>query len=57
MIIFEHGGLEKIKRIEKIRPNEVYMVGTNQAASTDSRHFGWIEKKQVIAKIVWQLKN
>jgi nickel-type superoxide dismutase maturation protease len=40
-----------IKRILK-RKGEMYFVqGDNKVASTDSRVFGWVEKKAIIGKV------
>jgi signal peptidase I len=52
-VIFEHQGKEKIKRISQIKDNELYVLGDHPEASTDSRQFGWIDEKFVIAKVIW----
>jgi len=53
VVIVQHDGLEKIKRIEKQQGNLVYLLGDNPSASTDSRNFGWVQANQIIAKVVW----
>ena len=53
IIIIKHDGLEKIKRVALLRDNEVYVLGDNSAASTDSRHFGWLPLSAVYALVVW----
>ncbi len=53
VIIVEHEGKEKVKRIERIRDNQLFVIGDNLEASTDSRHFGWVNRNQVVAKVVW----
>lgn len=53
VVIVEHEGIEKIKRLIQVRPNEIYIVGDNPAASTDSRHFGWLPQTALKARIVW----
>lgn len=53
VVIVQHGGLEKIKRIEKQQGNVLYLLGDNGVASTDSRDFGWVPAKAVVAKVVW----
>ena|SRR6185369_10940709 len=53
VVIVSHNGLEKIKRIEKQQGDLIYLLGDNAAASTDSRSFGWVQAKTIIAKVVW----
>lgn len=52
-VIVAHEGIEKIKRIRGIDGNKLYIRGDNAHASTDSRHFGWIDKAQVLARVIW----
>lgn len=42
-----------IKRVQKIIDNKVYLVGDNKDESTDSRHFGPINKSQIIGKVIY----
>lgn len=44
---------QKIKRVQKIIGNKVYLIGDNQAESTDSRHFGLVDISQVIGKVIY----
>lgn len=53
VVIFRHNGLEKIKRLVKIRQDEVYILGDNPQLSTDSRTFGWLPISAVKAKVIW----
>lgn len=53
IVIVSHDGLEKIKRIEKQQGDLIYLLGDNPLASTDSRDFGWVQAKHIIAKVVW----
>lgn len=53
MVIVRHGGLEKIKRIRQVQDDRIFVVGDNQAQSTDSRSFGWLPSSAVIAKVFW----
>ena len=54
VIIFEHEGKEKIKRILEITEGgELYVEGEHAEASKDSRHFGAIHKSSVIGKVIW----
>ncbi|MDB5185966.1 MAG: signal peptidase [Candidatus Saccharibacteria bacterium] len=52
VVIFEHNGREKIKRISDIQGDQIYVLGDHPDESTDSRHFGWIPKGCVIARII-----
>jgi len=53
VVIVSHNGLEKIKRIEKQQGDLIYLLGDNAGASTDSRSFGWVQAKAIVAKVVW----
>lgn len=53
VIIFKHHGREKIKRISKIKEDELYVLGDHAEASSDSRTYGWIDSSEVIAKVIW----
>lgn len=55
VVILEHDGKEKIKRIERINPEseELFVIGDNLGASADSRHFGWVPKEDVLGRVIW----
>lgn len=54
MVIIQHQGLEKIKRITEIDPERgIFVQGDNPMKSTDSRHFGWLPLEAVVAKVYW----
>lgn len=42
-----------LKRITKIKNNNIYLEGDNKHDSMDSKEFGWIEKKQIIGKVIF----
>lgn len=45
-----------IKRIKKISDKKYYVLGDNPDDSRDSRSFGWITKKDIIGKVVYNSK-
>lgn len=53
VVVVRHDNLEKIKRVQQLRPNQLFIVGDNPGASTDSRHFGWLDKSTVVGTVVW----
>lgn len=53
VVVVMHEGKEKIKRIDQIKDNQVFVVGDHGEASTDSRHFGWLDQAAVVAVIIW----
>ncbi len=44
-----------IKRIAKVSKEKYFVLGDNSRESTDSRAFGWIEKKDIAGKVVYSL--
>ena len=53
IVIFNHQGIDKIKRVEDIRTNEFYVLGDNRLSSSDSRTFGWLPQDVIKAKVIW----
>lgn len=53
VVVLEHEGLEKIKRVSRVRDGRVFVVGDNLSASTDSRHFGWLSYEAVRGRVVY----
>ena len=46
--------LKIVKRIKAIAPNgkKFFVQGDNLFASTDSRHFGWVDENLIIGKVI-----
>lgn len=53
VVIIAHDGKQKVKRIERMKADKVFVVGDNLPASTDSRHFGWLNYDQIVAVVIW----
>ena len=55
VVILEHEGKEKIKRIERIdqKRGQLFVIGDNLEASSDSRHFGWVGHGAVRGRVIW----
>lgn len=53
IVIINHNGLEKIKRVEAVQGSELFVLGDNALESTDSRTFGWLNTSTVQAKVIW----
>ncbi len=53
VIVLLHGGREKIKRVRVLERGRFDVRGDNPSESTDSRHFGLIERADIIGKVIW----
>jgi phage repressor protein C with HTH and peptisase S24 domain len=53
VVMLQHEGREKIKRLALARAGRIYVTGDNPPMSTDSRDFGWLPAETIIAKLLW----
>ena len=53
VVIIKHRGIEKVKRIQRIERGRLFVLGDNQARSTDSHTFGWLDADTVVGKVIW----
>lgn len=44
-----------LKRIIKIKKGKFFVTGDNKGKSTDSRHFGWVSKKEIVGKVMFKI--
>lgn len=42
-----------IKRITKMNHDKLFLEGDNRSESTDSKQFGWVNKKNIIGKVIF----
>lgn len=56
IVVIRHGGLEKIKRVQDLRADRVFLLGDNPENSTDSRAFGWLPTSVMVAKVIWPVR-
>lgn len=53
IVVIKHNGKEIIKRIKKVLNGGIFVRGDNIDASTDSRNFGFINKTDIIGKVIF----
>lgn len=56
LVAIKYQGKEIIKRIHYILDREYNVIGDNKKESTDSRKFGWIDRKEIIGKVIFYQK-
>ena len=44
-----------VKRIAKINREKYFVKGDNIKDSLDSKNFGWINKKEIVGKVIFRL--
>ena len=60
VVVFRHPKEKKkflIKRIYSVNGNKFFVVGDNKSYSTDSRHFGSIDKSLIVGKMFLHIKK
>jgi phage repressor protein C with HTH and peptisase S24 domain len=56
VVMIIHEGKEKIKRIERVEDDKIFVTGDNPSSSTDSNHFGLIYAGYIKGHIVYPRK-
>ena len=56
IVIVKHPykNLKIIKRISNIKHRQYFVIGDNSQKSTDSRNFGFINEKLILAKVIFK---
>ena len=57
IVIVEHDGKEKVKRISEVDGAHVFLLGDNPDKSTDSRQFGLVLANTILGTVVWPLRK
>lgn len=57
LVVIKHKGRDMVKRIQKVHDRRVFVIGDNTEESTDSRQFGWINKSEIIGKVVYIVRT
>lgn len=52
VVLFRTAGKNFVKRIKKIEKEKYYLIGDNKRDSLDSRKIGWINRKQILGKVL-----
>ena len=52
VVIVRHHRLELIKRIHQLENDKVFLMGDNPEESTDSRHYGWLPARSIMAVVI-----
>ncbi len=53
--VFKYKNKTYIKRITKINSYKYFLEGDNKKDSSDSKKFGWINKKDIIGKVIHKI--
>ena len=53
--VFKKNNKFYIKRVKKNENGKYFVLGDNEKESIDSRKFGWIDKKDIIGKVIYKI--
>jgi phage repressor protein C with HTH and peptisase S24 domain len=51
VVIIRRGSRELVKRIERIKADQLFVIGDNLEVGSDSRQFGWLDRQAVVARV------
>lgn len=52
LVVVLHGENKFIKRVVDENQNQIWLSGDNVKESNDSRFFGWVDREQVLGKVI-----
>jgi phage repressor protein C with HTH and peptisase S24 domain len=55
VVVARQGDHALIKRVVKLNDQHVWLMGDNRSYSTDSRHFGPLNRADLVARIIVRL--
>jgi len=55
IVLFQKDNEGFIKRIKKKKGKKYFLLGDNKKDSLDSHSLGWVDKKDIIGKVVYKL--
>ncbi len=56
IVVAKVKGKEIIKRVAKLKKDQLFLKGDNKKESTDSRTYGWINKSAIFGKVIYIIK-
>lgn len=55
VVVFKVGDRIYIKRVKEIENQKFFLIGDNKEDSLDSKKIGWVDKKDIIGKVVYRI--
>lgn len=55
IVVFKYQNRCYIKRIRKVKNSKHFLIGDNIKDSLDSKKMGWIERKDIIGKVIYKI--
>jgi len=52
IVVLMSSGMIMVKRVGRTNGSRVFVVGDNRESSIDSRQLGWIDKKDILGKLI-----
>lgn len=55
VIVVQYENKKMVKRIMEIKNGKVYVEGDNKKDSLDSKKIGWIDRKEIVGKVLFKI--